>query len=364
MPAAGWTDLDAPGFTGAALAVGAGCAGCAGAAAVDAAGLACAAGLAGVEAPVLCDAGLALGAAAAGLGVGALPVLDPLDPPDGELDAAAGLGALELPPESELEPLDGEAAGFGAGLAPPEPPEGAPAILATVRTATEDADTAGVAAEVAVFAGASSVPSIHTNAAPPRSTDTDPAPHTRDRAAARIRTGNGRDAVGTGPGGTTRMRRPPAEATDSITNAPRVSHRDGRLTPVAGRPSRPRSSRVQRSRAGRFHKGVPGLTGTQLRPNRQPRSHHTEARPERGALRYIGTGDRHDLAAADQDYRDRHRSQPNFGKSQARTGSGIKAADPLRPGQGGQLVDGTYSNPAVFAISSRRPAVKRPGPVR
>jgi len=173
----------------------------------------------------------ALGAGCAGLGAVELSALDPLDP-EAELEGvAAGLGALEPPPESEPEPLDGEElAGFGATPPPPPPPEspdGPPATSATVRTTTDGADTAGVVAEVAVvavvaFAGESSVPSSHTSAAAPSSTDTDPARHIRDSTAAATWTGNARDAAGTGTGGTAHTRRPPAEATDTITNAPRV----------------------------------------------------------------------------------------------------------------------------------------------
>jgi len=162
------------------------------------------------------------------LGAVELSALDPLDP-EAELEGvAAGLGALEPPPESEPEPLDGEElAGFGATPPPPPPPEspdGPPPTLATVRTTTDGADTAGVVAEVAVvaFAGDSSVPSSHARAVAPSSSDTDPARHIPDSTAAATRTGNARDATGTGTGGTAHTRRPPAEATDTITNAPRV----------------------------------------------------------------------------------------------------------------------------------------------
>jgi len=124
------------------------------------------------------------------LGAVELSALDPLDP-EAELEGvAAGLGALEPPPESEPEPLDGEElAGFGATPPPPPPPEspdGLPATSATLRTTTDGADTSSVVAEVAVvaFAGDSSVPSIHTRAAAPRSTDTDPARHIRDSTPA------------------------------------------------------------------------------------------------------------------------------------------------------------------------------------
>jgi hypothetical protein len=87
-----------------------------------------------------------------------LSALEPLEPPeppdplDGELEDAAGFGALEPP---ELEPLpedDFAAAGFGAGFAPPEPPEGPPAALATVRTATEEDANPCDIAEAAVEA--------------------------------------------------------------------------------------------------------------------------------------------------------------------------------------------------------------------
>ena len=173
-----------------------------------------AAGWAGFGAPLLCGAVLALDADCAGLGAGLPP--DPLEPPellDGELeDAAAGLGAGELP---ELEPLsedDFAAAGFGAGELPPEPPEGPPATLATVRTTTdEDTDPAVVGAVEAVGCVADrSVPSIHTSAVAPSSTDTDPARHSRTNIAISTRDGVARDAVDTGTGATTQLRRPPA----------------------------------------------------------------------------------------------------------------------------------------------------------
>jgi hypothetical protein len=223
VSAAGWADLGAPGFAGAALAVGAGRAAGAGVPAgvevVDAAALGRGAGLAGVEAPLLC-AGLALDSDCAGFGAAEPPPPDPLE---GELEDAAGLGALELP---ELEPLsedDFAAAGFGAGELPPELPEGPPATLATVRTATvEDANPGVVTEEVVLaFVDKSSVPNIHTSATAPRSTDTDPARHSRTNTATSTRTGIARDTVSTGTGGTTHTRRPPAEATDIITNAPR-----------------------------------------------------------------------------------------------------------------------------------------------
>jgi len=264
-----------------------------------------------------------------------LSALEPLEPPeplDGELEDAAGFGALEPP---ELEPLsedDFAAAGFGAGFAPPEPPEGPPATLATVRTATEEGANPGDIAEAAVEAcvDESSVPSIHTRAAAPRSTDTDAARHSRTNTATSTRTGIARDAVGTGTEGTTQLRRPPAEATDTITNAPRGSldTATSQPSPVTGRSdgSEPSQTAVAHDE---FTRGFPGLAGTQLRPNRSPRSHHAEACPERGALRYADTGARHELSDADQDYRDGHPPQPNFRGIGAAPLSGHSASSSL-----------------------------------
>ena len=109
-----------------------------------------AAGWAGLGGPLFCGAVLALDADGAGFGAGVgAAELPPLDPLEGELEDAAGFGAGELP---ELEPLsedDFAAAGFGAGE---EPPEGAPAILATVRTTTVEDANPGVIAEEGVLA--------------------------------------------------------------------------------------------------------------------------------------------------------------------------------------------------------------------
>jgi hypothetical protein len=181
-----------------------------------------AAGCAGFGAPVFGGAALPLGAGFVGFGAAA--ELFALDPPEGELAGfAAGLGALELP-----EPLE-ELAGFGAtcGALSPPPPPGPPATLAAVRTAAEDGDSAaGLRAVcVVVFAGESSVPIIHTSAAPPNSTDTEPARHTRDSPASSTpasRTGRARDVVGAETGSTARMRRPPIEVTETITSSPQV----------------------------------------------------------------------------------------------------------------------------------------------
>jgi hypothetical protein len=203
-----------------------------------------------------------------------LSAFEPLEPPelvDGELEDAAGFGALEPP---ELEPLsedDFAAAGFGAGEPLPEPPEGPPATLATVRTATEeDANPCDIAEEAVVACvDESSVPSIHTRAVAPRSTDTEPARHSRTNTATSTRTGIARDAVGTGTEGTTHARRPPAEATDTITNAPRGSldTATSQPSPVTGRSdgSEPSQTAVADDESTR---GFPGLAGTQLRPNR------------------------------------------------------------------------------------------------
>jgi hypothetical protein len=225
--AAGVTGLGAPLAGGVALAsatdwAGLGAPVLGGVAVVSDAGLAVGAGFAPDDAPL---AGDALGAGGAGFGaVLALSALDPPEPLDGELDDAAGFGALALPGLEPLSEDDFAAAGFGAGFAPPEPPEGPPATLATVRTATEEDASPGVGAEEAVVAcvDESSVPSIHTRAVVPRSTDTDAARHSRTNTAISTRTGIARDTAGTGTGGTTQLRRPPAEATDTITNTPRV----------------------------------------------------------------------------------------------------------------------------------------------
>jgi hypothetical protein len=87
--------------------------------------------------------------------------------------------------------------------------------LATVRTATVDGESAELSAEIAVEECKAA--SIHTSTAAPRSTDTDPVRHSRTSTAASIRIGSAREAVGTGTGGATLLRRPPAEATDIIT---------------------------------------------------------------------------------------------------------------------------------------------------
>ena len=258
--AAGCAGLGAPAFAGVALALGAGCAGF-GVAALWGAALVPAAGCAGFGAPLFCGAVLALRAGFAGFGAAELSALDPLE---GELDGfAAGLGALE-PPELDPEPFEEELAGFGATcapLSPPDPPEGPPATLATGRTATDEGDTDTAVTEMAVmaFAGDSNVPSSHTRAAQPSSTDTDPARHIRDSAAASTRAGNARDTADTGTGGTAQLRRPPAEVTDTITNAPRVLPTPDTAT-VRFRCSPAYNtiegdSTGQRRHAWRFHKG-------------------------------------------------------------------------------------------------------------
>jgi hypothetical protein len=227
--AAGWAGLGAPALAGVA----------------SVAGLVWGVAFAAGGVPLFC-AGAALGVGCDGFGAVLLSELEPPDPLDGVLEGAAGFGALPL---SELEPLsedDFAAAGFGAGEPLPEPPEGPPATLATVRTATEDdTNPCDIAEETAaVCVQESSVPSIHTEAVTPSSTDTEPARHTRTNTAVSTRTGIGRDAVGTGTGGTTLLRRPPAEATDIITKrSASLRSATGRLSPVAGRLSRPRSSR-------------------------------------------------------------------------------------------------------------------------
>jgi hypothetical protein len=126
---------------------------------------------------------------------------------------AAGLGALEPP---ELEPLsedDFAAAGFGAGELPPELPEGLPATLATVRTATDGAGTAGVVG--LAWVGDSHVPISQTSAVAPNNTETDPARRACVRTV--ISTGGTRDGVGAGAEGWARGRLPPVGVTETVT---------------------------------------------------------------------------------------------------------------------------------------------------
>jgi hypothetical protein len=315
-PGAGGLGVPVPG--GVVVSAAAGWAGF-GVAALWAAVLVLAAGWAGLGDP-FCGAVLALDADGAGFDAGfGASELPPLDPLEAELEDAADLGAGELP---ELEPLsedDFAAAGFGAGELPPEPPEGPPATLATVRTATvEDASPGvGTAEVVLVCVEESRAASIHTSATAPRSTDTDPGPaqpdHHRNQHPNRNRSRHGQhrdQGCDARAPPTSRGHRHHHECSAGCTDTATVS--------PAWSPGfrRPGAQKAAPSRMAIPQGGFPGLAGTQLRPNRQPRSHHTEGPPQARSTQVIGTGARHDLSDADQDYRDRHPSQPNFGKSQ------------------------------------------------
>jgi hypothetical protein len=230
---------------------------------VDAAALARGAGLAGVEAPLLC-AGLALDSDCAGFGAAEPPPLDPLE---GELDDAAGFGALELP---ELEPLsedDFAAAGFGAGELPPEPPEAPPATLATVRTATVEDTNPGVVTEevVLAFVDKSSVPNIHTSATAPRSTDTDPARHSRTNTQPAPEPESLATQSAPGPGARrTRAAHQPRPPTSSRMLRGFYRHRDGQL-PGPRSAERPRGREGERARSSAAAHGdsTRGFRGSQ-----------------------------------------------------------------------------------------------------